>query len=1075
MESLDLYLDELLDVTDDSIAHYGKGHDDNPPGVGSGRYPWGSGERLHQHDWDFMSRYKKLKSLSTINPDTGKKYTESEIAAQMGFYQYDKAGNVIKDEFGNPKGSTAKLRAEYQIANNNVRRDRYDEVAYWDSQIDPNTGKHYTDTQIAKFMNVPSESSIRSYRKSAQGKVNKTTNVANKLEDAVKDLGFVDVGKGSELTLGTSSDGLKTSLEMLKSKGYVVKELRVNQVSDPTQQTIVKVLCPPGTNPDTTLWKDIGNDLTKIKRISDPSDRENDIQNALTARGLGPSPQVKLSRINIVYDEQGGTDRDGLIQLRAVRDKDGNLQPACEDLSLGNAKYAQIRIAVEGNRYIKGMAVYSDKLPDGVDIQVNSNKSINQGVDKALKSLVVNKDGTLATNPFGTNVVPTIVRDKNGDPVKDKSGNEIRSAINFVGANAKDAHVEGRFGDYSKNLPAQFLSKQTLPLIKQQLKLQAQAQDDEFNDIKKINNPVVKRKMLLDFADDCDASAVDLKAAPIGGQKYSVLLPVKNMKDNECYYPSLPNGTTVALVRFPHAGPFEIPICKVNNNNKEANSFMKNAKDAIGINQHTASTLSGADFDGDTCIVIPLTRKNAQGGFDKANNIKGAKDVAKIPYLDGFDPTAEYGVGNPRFSSMQKMGSDGKMHPTYKYFKTEKAKGTEMGKITNLITDMYAKGCTDPNEISRAVRYSMVVIDAKKHELNWQAAKKDYGIAELEKEYQNNANGSKGVSSLISRAGSETTVPARAKWSGEMKGSIDPVTGEKIYRAPTVTTEVRPKVEKVKAPKGYTWTDEDGKVHKNAKFMKNPDGTDVEATWDGQIKQREDGTYYYDRGQGKTKWNRDTVVPRTQKITKMEKARDARELLSDNPSQVELAYAKYANHAKNLGNKARLESLSPTLHQVYSKEAAKKYAKEVKELDEALIVAKKNAPRERQAQFLATSMINAAFKEHPEYEADDRKKVRGQCLNDAREATGAKKNRIRFTQRQWEAINAGAISESKLSELLRNADKESYMSLALPKATKVTAEKQSRIKSLANAGWTQEQIADAVGISQSLVSTILSK
>ena len=157
--------------------------------------------------------------MSTINPDTGKKYTESEIAAQMGFYQYDKAGNVIKDEFGNPKGSTAKLRAEYQIANNNVRRDRYDEVA-------------------------------------------------------VKDLGFVDVGKGSELTLGTSSDGLKTSLEMLKSKGYVVKELRVNQVSDPTQQTIVKVLCPPGTNPDTTLWKDIGNDLTKIKRISDPSDRE---------------------------------------------------------------------------------------------------------------------------------------------------------------------------------------------------------------------------------------------------------------------------------------------------------------------------------------------------------------------------------------------------------------------------------------------------------------------------------------------------------------------------------------------------------------------------------------------------------------------------------------------------------------------------------------------------------------------------------------------------------------------------------------------------------------------------------
>ena len=100
-------------------------------------------------------------------------------------------------------------------------------------------------------------------------------------------------------------------------------------------------------------------------------------------RGIGDPPLVSLDRIRIKYDEQGGRDRDGMVQIRAVRDENGNLVAASPDLSLGNAKYAQVRIGVEGNRYIKGMAVYDEDLPEGVDIQVNSNKSEAQGVNKS--------------------------------------------------------------------------------------------------------------------------------------------------------------------------------------------------------------------------------------------------------------------------------------------------------------------------------------------------------------------------------------------------------------------------------------------------------------------------------------------------------------------------------------------------------------------------------------------------------------------------------------------------------------------------------------------------------------------
>lgn len=75
-EELDHWVDNLLDEVKhideggDYLEHYGKGHDDNPPGRGSGRYAFGSGERPFQRD---PARRKLAGSSGNIvrRPKTG--------------------------------------------------------------------------------------------------------------------------------------------------------------------------------------------------------------------------------------------------------------------------------------------------------------------------------------------------------------------------------------------------------------------------------------------------------------------------------------------------------------------------------------------------------------------------------------------------------------------------------------------------------------------------------------------------------------------------------------------------------------------------------------------------------------------------------------------------------------------------------------------------------------------------------------------------------------------------------------------------------------------------------------------
>lgn len=447
------------------------------------------------------------------------------------------------------------------------------------------------------------------------------------------------------------------------------------------------------------------------------------------------------------------------------------------------------------------------------------------------------------------------------------------------------------------------------------------------------------------------------------------------MKDDEVYAPNYKNGEKVALIRYPHGGTFEIPILTVNNKQPTAKRMLDNALDAIGINSKVAERLSGADFDGDTVMVIPT------GGKVKVTSTPPLKG------LEGFDPKLEYG---------------GKKEGTFKPMKNTQ---TEMGKISNLITDMTLKGATQ-DELARAVRHSMVVIDAEKHKLDYKQSEQDNGISALKKKYQGtvdeNGRYHEGAATLISRAKSETSVLKR-------KGSpiINKETGEQRYK------EVYEE-----------YTDKNGKVK-----------------------------------------------VRTQASTKMAETKDARTLSSGTPQ--EEAYADYANNMKSLANRARREMMN-TGKIAYSASAKRTYQAEVDSLEAKLNVALKNAPRERQAQILANAAVKAKKQENPDMTKGEIKKANQQALTAARNSVGAKREPILITDREWEAIQAGAISENRLTQIINNVDTDKLRQRATPRATTtLSSAKVNKISSMNASGYTTAEIAEALGVSASTVSKYL--
>lgn len=883
----------------------------------SGRYPWGSGENPYQHG-DYL--------LAAINDLRKEGLSDTDIAATLGM-------------------STTEFRKRRSLAKNQAKNDQVAEIMKLKA-------KGYSNEAIGEKLGI-SEGTVRySLKESTKERTNKTNETAKQLKEAVDSKGYIDIGKGNAQWMGIKDTQLGTAVQKLVDEGYITHNVQIDQLGTADgNKTTIKVLCPPGTT-----YADVVTNIDKIKTIQGYVEKD-----GRTSLNLEKPVSISSDRVMIRYAEDGGKEKDGVIELRR----------GVDDISLKDARYAQVRIGVDDTHYLKGMAMYTDeKMPPGVDIIFNTNKHKDKSkmeVLKPMKHIDENDPNSPVDwdNPFGATIKTEDKLKMAQRYYKDKNGDWKLSSLNIV-------NEEGDWGEWKKTIASQMLSKQYPSTAKKQLNEMYQSKLDEYRDISKLTNPVIKEKLLTSFAESCDSATVHLEAAAFPRQASHVILPFPDIKPNEVYAPKYQQGEEVVLIRYPHGGIFEIPRLKVNNHVKSAQSVIPNAKDAIGINAKVAEQLSGADFDGDTVLVIPTRGQKI-------------KTSSPIQSLIDFDPKESY----PAYPGMPRM--------------TPTQKGQEMGQISNLITDMTIKGAS-LSEITRAVKHSMVVIDAEKHYLNYKKSEDDFQIRQLKAKYQGGARN--GASTIISKASSEARIPVRKE-----AYKPDPETGKKIFY-------------------------ETGETYKKV-------------TKSGKIKE----------------------YPRLQKTYKMLIYDDANELSSG--SNIEAIFANHANKLKALANKARKDSMHLS-YIPYSPTARKAYAKEVDSLLSQLNIAKKNKPLERQAQILGNVTYREKKANHPEWDGDDKRKYKAQALEAARYRVGAKKQLIKISPKEWEAIQAGAVTKTQLRDIIDNTDLDILKQYAMPRSEKVISDSvRSRAKQMSDRGLTLSEISDRLGISASSVSDIV--
>lgn len=832
------------------ILHYGTPRK-------SGRYPWGSGENPYQSGGDFLSAIDRYREQG------------------MGRTEISKAMGITTSEYDIQRARAVEEREQLRIDTINSMKKR-----------------GASNVEIGNKLGI-SEGSVRNLiKKSEAPKRDSIMDVADSIEQRLEEAPHLDLGVGAERQLGISRNRLRAAVRELENRGYSYHRLQVRRLQDFTKYVTTMVLTKE-KDPIKVL-KDSEN-IEQIGLFLDPDSKK--------IKGIDPIKNISRDRVQVVYSEEGGKDKDGLIEIR----------PGVKDLDLKTSAYAQVRVGVEGGLFMKGMVVESDNLPEGVDVLYNVTKK------KGTPDIDVFKKQTGdPTNPFGSSIT------------------RQRGVLNII-------NEEGDWNDWSKTLSSQFLSKQPLRLVKERLNTTYNSLQKEYDEIVSLTNSAVRKHLLESFIDDLGAKSRHLKVQGLPRTMNHVLIPYPDMRPNEIYAPRYKNGERVVLVRHPHGGTFEIPQLIVNNRHESAKNQIGNALDAIGIHPSVAEKMSGADFDGDTVLVIP----NDRGKIKASRSLTGLKD---------FDPM-QYRV-------------DPKVRKTM----NEGTKDIQMGMVSNLITDMTIKGASQ-SEIARAVRHSMVVIDAEKHNLDYKQSAKDNAIGALKKNYQLH---------------------------------IKPTTGKESTGASTLIS-----------------------VSKRSERIPDPDRP----------------------GSKKSVYLVDMFD-------------DARELSSG--TAVENTYADYINKNKALRNKAT-KVYSSTKNTKYNPKAKTLYKREVDSLDAQLNRALLNAPREREAQRQAANYFYENWNKE-EMSKDDVKKLKTRAVAMGRANAGANKTLIKISDKEWEAIQAGAISNNKLVQILNNTDMDKVKELATPRdLPKVSSATLSRAKSMLDRGYTYAEVSDAVGISMTTI------
>lgn len=1048
----------MVDNVND-ILHSGVAHDENPPGRGSGRYGWGTGANPGQHQFNVLSEVERLRKNGFSDSEIAKmllhdKATPSELKNYIiantdislsKVRQLESQGKTDKEIAQILLGRDATvndLKAKKAIATKRERMEMVNKVI--EEYAKTQTAEHPegNKSEVARKLDI-NESSVRSYLNEARASnTNKYWQTADQIKAAIdkSEYGFIDVSKGTEIYLGVTDNTKKVAISLLQEEGYVKTWVKIPQLGT-NESTTLMVLAAPPKEGETV--HDINVKVQKNKYSYGTIDSFSPDGGKTFFVPEYPS-SMSSDRIYLRKASEGGKDKDGVIEIRK----------GVEDLSLGNSQYAQVRIAVDGTHYMKGMAMYSDDIPKGYDVVYNTSKPDDWpmiGPDKnkeVLKRLKDDKD-----NPFGATI-------KAGGQsyYKDPNGNYISKGDGYVKAKKNDTgeryslspvnkiNEEGDWDTWSRNLSSQFLSKQSLKLINQQIDLTIASKKAEYDEIMNLTNPVIKKKLLNDFADQCDKQSADLAVKGFKNQAFQVILPVTDLKENEIYAQNFKDGDTVALVRYPHAGIFEIPILTVNNKNPSGKKILGQARDAVGINPKTAQQLSGADFDGDTVIVIPM----------KSNNIKISSKSYPKELID-WDFHEIYrlpdGVNAPKESTKQQ----------------------EMGKTTNLLMDMTLAGAP-MEDIIKVVKHSMVVIDMVKHRLDYKQSEKDNDIIALKKDWQGKSpNGQpKGASTIITKAKAQSHPNKRREITRESDMTPEELKafreGKRVYRS--IPNDMAKRI-KNESPEQYT--------KEVANILGIPESNvksyigDRKRIKDPEKMTPEEKVIYES---GRKVYRQVTPTPRTQKVPRMYTVDDAMELVRDPLNNKEVAYANYANTLKDMANRARIEyrSIKPTKVDPVAKVT---YKKEVEDLMAALRVAKSNAPRERKAQALGNKILQEKVKCNPELENDSEhySREKNRSLTAARAAVGASKEPIVITDRQWQAIQANALSANTVHEILMNSDADRFRDLATPKnQISITPAKLAKAKAMMETGmYTNKEIAEDLGISTSTLYKYLNE
>lgn len=972
LEMMSIYSGDPMDLCgiEDIIAHGstyeaqgasahgpgGRTKEASSNGVGSGRFPKGSGDKPYQSGINsFLERVDFYKKKGITN--------QKELAALCGCVNRDGSGN------------TTSFRIEYQKALHEWKIAR---AAKAQEMLDSGMSKK----AVAIKMGIRDSTLSSWLNPKALERVSLSSNLADFLEDQVKAKKMIDVGSGVEKEIGiekslnVSKTKMAEALSILQDRGYQMFFGRVPQATNPGQKTTLSVLATADQK-----WSDVYNHPELIQSVKDYIVRETMDGEEHITKKWEPPVSMDSSRLMIRYaddvapDGHTGVEKDGTIEIRRN----------VPDLDLQGSHYAQVRILVDGNKYLKGMAHYSDHMPEGVDVVFNTNK--HRGEDVLKKAKTDPKTGeVLKDNPFGA-----LLREKGGqyhynDP---KTGEEKLGLINKT-------RQEGDWEEWTDTLPHQFLAKQPMQLINKQLDQAIADKKAELNDILALTNPTVKKSLLLDFADGCDSDSVHMQAAALPRQQYHVILPVPTLGDNEVYAPNFHDGETIALVRFPHQGIFEIPILKVNNRNAQGKEILgENPIDAIGLNKKNAGILSGADFDGDTVMCIPCNDAN----YSTTKII----NRPPLPGMEDFEPKDIYKAdavetriekvrvkdkyGKPAFNDDGTPAYEDKEVNHYyrngREFKPMTRTDMEMGNVSNLMTDMTLKGA-DPIDLAMVQRHAQVVIDAEKHHLDWKQSEHDNHIPEMKKKYQERVDEEDGTVHY-----GASTILSRAK---------SPVRIDK----PTGSPHINPETGK------YEYTERQLQPQK-----------------------------YIDKKTGKE-------VTRTEEVPLLSTKDDAMSIVYDKYNPKEVAYAKYSNTLKALANEARKEYLA-TGDIKFNKQAEEQYHEESEHLLSEMMLAELNAPRERMAQ-LYSRYVYLSKKDIPGITKKELKKATDRALAEGRIRYGAARRKIDISPREWEAIQAGAINKTNLEKILNYADPDKVREYATPRErTMLTTGQKARI------------------------------